>query len=281
MQGELTYSTEELMVLMTAKELQDGEIAFVGIGLPLLAGMVAQNLHAPNLIIVYESGCIGPKKWRIDFNVGDSSAADGAIALTSEWRVFSDLQCGFYDVGILGAAQVDRFGNINSTTIFGSGDYLHPQVRLPGSGGANDIGSSAGRTVIIMRMQPGKFVKRVDHITTPGFLDGSPDARRKVGLVGGGPVAVITDKGVFRFHPETYEMYLDSIYPGVRIEEVRKYVEWDLMVGSEVKAVPPPTAEELSVIRKADPAGLILGGMQNHIPNIRAYVSLMTASRFR
>jgi glutaconate CoA-transferase subunit B len=272
-----------MMALMAAKELKDGEIAFVGIGLSLAAGIVAQNLHAPNLTIVYESGCIGPRKRRTDFNVGDSSAADEAMALTSEWRVFGDLQAGFYDVGVLGAAQVDRFGNLNSTAIFGQGDYRRPRVRLPGSGGANDIGSSAGRIVILTKMEEGRFVPRVDYLTTPGYLDGSPGARRKAGLLGGGPVAVVTDKAVLRFCPDTREMYLDTVYPEVAVEEIKKYFPWDLRVAPEVKVAPLPGVEELEAIRRADPAGLLLGGEEawREIGDLGRYVGVVLAAAQR
>ncbi|MBC7345839.1 MAG: glutaconate CoA-transferase [Clostridia bacterium] len=282
MEKELPYVPGQMMALMTAKELKDGEIVFVGIGLTLMAGIVAQMLHAPNLTIVYESGCIGPRKWRVDFNVGDSSAADGATALTSEWRVFGDLQAAFYDVGVLGAAQVDKYGNINSTAIFGEGDYYHPQVRLPGSGGGNDIGSSVGRTVIMMKMQKKRFLPRVDYITTPGYLDGTPQARQKAGLVGGGPVAVVTDKAVFRFDPQTHEMYLDTLYPGITVDEIKSYVNWDLKTAPQIKTAPLPTKEELAALKRADPGNLVLGREEarRQIRDIHQYVAMTLAGRY-
>ncbi|MCL6639394.1 MAG: glutaconate CoA-transferase [Firmicutes bacterium] len=254
------YTASELMAIMTAKEFNDWEIAFVGIGIPLVAGILAKRFHAPHLSIVYESGCIGPEKKRVDFNVGDSSAADGAVCLTSELRVFGDLQAGYYDIGVLGGAQIDRFGNLNTTAIFGEGDYYRPKVRLPGSGGGNDIGSSAGRVVIMMRLEKHRFVPRVDFITTPGYLDGSPGARERAGLLGGGPVAVVTDKGVFRFRRDTGEMYLHTIYPGFTVEEVRESVGWDLLVAEDLKVAADPSGDELAALRAADPANLIMGG---------------------
>jgi glutaconate CoA-transferase subunit B len=258
--SETRYTKSELMAIMTAKEFRDWEVAFVGIGIPLVAGITAKRFHAPNLNIVYESGCIGPQKYRVDFNVGDSSAADGALCLTSEWRVFSDMQCGYYDVGVLGAAQIDKYGNLNTTAIFGEQDYYFPKVRLPGSGGGNDIGSNIGRVVVMVRLEPLRFVEKVDYLTTPGFLDGSPGARKKAGLLGSGPVAVVTDKALFRFDPQTHEMYLDTIYPGVAVEEVKSLVGWDLKVAADLKTAPEPTAEELAAVRAADPANLIMGG---------------------
>ncbi|MCL6612010.1 MAG: glutaconate CoA-transferase [Peptococcaceae bacterium] len=254
------YTASELMAITTCKEFRDWEVAFVGIGIPLVAGILAKRLHAPNLSIVYESGSIGPEKFRVDFNVGDSSAADGALCLTSEWRVFGDLQGGYYDIGVLGGAQIDRYGNLNTTAIFGGGDYRRPKVRLPGSGGGNDIGSSVGRVVIMMRLEKHRFVPRVDYITTPGYLDGSPGARERAGLLGGGPVAVVTSKGVFRFHPETREMYLHTIYPGVEAEEIRQSVGWDLKIAGDLQVAPDPSEAELAALRAADPANLILGG---------------------
>ncbi len=254
------YTASELMAITSCKEFKDWEVAFVGIGIPLIAGILAKRFHAPNLSIVYESGCIGPEKLRVDFNVGDSSAADGALCLTSEWHVFGDLQRGFYDIGVLGGAQLDKYGNLNTTAIFGEGDYRRPAVRLPGSGGGNDIGSSVGRVVIMMGLEKNRFVEKVDFITTPGHLDGSPGARERAGLLGGGPVAVVTSKGVFRFHPETREMYLDTIYPGVEVEEIKESVGWDLMVADDLKLAPDPAGEELAALRAADPCNLIMGG---------------------
>lgn len=255
------YTASELMAIMTAKEFRDWEVAFVGIGIPLVAGITAKRFHAPNLNIVYESGCIGPQKYRVDFNVGDSSAADGALCLTSEWRVFSDMQCGYYDVGVLGAAQVDKYGNLNTTAIFGDQDYFSPKVRLPGSGGGNDIGSNIGRVVVMLRLEPLRFVEKVDYLTTPGFLDGSPDARKKAGLLGSGPAAVVTDKALFRFDGTNNEMYLDTIYPGVDVRDIESLVGWKLKVSADLKVAPAPTDEELAAVRNADPANLIMGGL--------------------
>lgn len=274
--GDLRYSASEMMAIMTCKEFRDWEVAFVGIGIPLIAGILAKRFHAPNLSIVYESGCIGPEKLRVDFNVGDSSAADRAMCLTSEWHVFGDLQSGYYDVGVLGAAQIDKYGNLNTTAIYGDGDYYHPKVRLPGSGGGNDIGSSVGRVVVMLRLERHRFVKKVDYLTTPGFLDGSPDARKRAGLIGGGPSAVVTDKALFRFDPETREMYLDTIYPGVTVEEVKSAVQWDLKVAKDLKVADPPTEAELAALRSADPANLIIGGAEarRRLRGLEEYVEL-------
>ncbi|NLJ81447.1 MAG: glutaconate CoA-transferase [Firmicutes bacterium] len=269
------YTPAEMMAIMTCKEFKDWEIVFVGIGIPLVAGILAKRFHAPHLTLVYESGCIGPEKMRVDFNVGDSSAADYALSLTSEWHVFGDLQCGFYDVGVLGAAQVDRYGNLNSTVIF-NGDYYKPKVRLPGSGGGNDIGSSVGRVVVMMKLERNRFVEKVDYLTTPGFLDGTPGARERVGLLGNGPSAVVTDKALFYFESKTREMYLDTIYPGVMVEDVKASVGWDLKISENLKTAPFPTEAELNALRAADPANLIMGGAveRKKLAGIDAYVDL-------
>ena len=270
------YTASELMAVMAAKEFKDCEVAFVGIGIPLVAGITAKRFHAPNLNIVYESGCIGPQKYRVDFNVGDSSAADGALCLTSEWRVFSDMQCGYYDVGVLGAAQIDKYGNLNTTAIFGDRDYSGPQVRLPGSGGGNDIGSNIGRVVVMLRLEPSRFVEKVDYLTTPGYLDGTRDARKRAGLLGSGPVAVVTDKALFRFDLKTYEMYLDTIYPGTGVEEIKSLVEWNLKVAPILKVAPEPAGEELAAVRAADPANLIMGGAaaRKNLASLEEYIEV-------
>lgn len=274
--GHLKYNAREMMAIQACKEFRDGEVAFVGIGIPMLAGIVATRLHAPNLTIVYESGCIGTKMYRVDFNVGDSSAADDALCLTSMWRIFGDLQAGYIDLGILGGAQIDKFGNLNTTAIFGDGDYYHPKVRLPGSGGGNDIGSSAGRTVIMMQLEKQRFVEKLDYFTTPGHLDGSPGARKRAGLVGNGPVAVITNKAVFRFDKDIKEMYLDTIYPGVTVEEVKELVEWDLKVAENLKVADPPNEKEKAALRSSDPTNLIIGGKEarSKFSNLDEYIQL-------
>ncbi|MGI6327571.1 MAG: CoA-transferase subunit beta [Dethiobacteria bacterium] len=274
------YTPAEMMAIMTCKEFKDWENVFVGIGIPLVAGILAKRFHAPHLSLVYESGSIGPEKMRVDFNVGDSSAADYALSLSSEWRVFGDLQCGFYDVGVLGAAQIDRYGNLNTTAIFDKGDYYKPKVRLPGSGGGNDIGSSVGRVVVMMKLERHRFVEKVDYLTTPGFLDGTPGARERAGLLGYGPSAVVTDKALFYFDAATREMYLDTLYPGVTLEEVKNAVAWELKIGENLKTAPPPTGAELNALRTVDPANLIMGGVaeREKIGKIDAYVNLILTS---
>lgn len=271
------YKLPELLVAAAARELRDGDVVFVGVGVPLLGALVAKLTHAPNLIMAMESGSIGPMPYRIVLGIGDNACVENAICTTSLWRLFADQQRGYFDVGMIGGAQVDKYGNLNSTAIFGGGDYYHPASRLPGSGGANDIASSARRTVITIPLEKRRFLERVDYITSPGYLNGY-DSRKKAGLPGGGPVAIITNKCIFRFDPETKEAYLDSVHPGVSVEDVRANVSWDLKVAPEVKVTPPPTEEQLRIIRIIDRAGIYTNnGLQNL--TFESYLELLENSR--
>lgn len=270
------YRLPELLVAAAARELKDGEVVFVGVGVPLLGALVAKLTHAPNLIMAMESGGIGPMPYRIVLGIGDNTCVENAICTTSLWRVFADQQRGFFDVGMVGGAQVDKYGNLNSTAIFGDGDYYRPTTRLPGSGGANDIASSARRTVIMLPLEKRRFLERVDYITSPGYLDGY-DSRIRAGLLGGGPTAIITDKCVFRFDPVTKEAYLDSVHPGVTVEEVRANVSWDLKVSPEVKITPPPTEEQVRIIRILDRAGIYTGNGLKSL-TFESYMDLLESS---
>lgn len=251
------YSFAELMAVVAAKEIRDGERVFVGIGIPMIAGFLANYTHAPKAILIFEGGYIGGRPPSACTDVGDSALGFRAPYITSLWRTFSDLQRGYCDLAVIGSAQVDKHGNVNSTAIIGGRTYQNPEVRLPGSGGANDMVSSAGRTLIMARLERRRFVPRVDYITSPGYIDG-PGAREKAGLKGGGPVAVITDKAVFRFDENTKEMFLSSVYPSVNIEDVKRGVGWDLKVAQGVKVVEPPTKKEVRFIRSFDPTDVIL-----------------------
>jgi glutaconate CoA-transferase subunit B len=252
------YTLAELMAVAAAREKNDGENVFIGIGVPLMAGLLAKSTHAPNMTLVYESGCVGPLQQRISYNVGDSACVDDAFYLTSQWRIFSDLQRGYIDVGILGGAQIDEYGNMNTTAIFGDGAYERPLARLPGSGGGNDIGSSAKRVVYVMSLEKRRFISPVDYMTTPGHLSGG-DAREKAGLCGQGPVSVITNKCIFRFEKDTKEMYLEALHPHITVEEVQNEVTWNVKVAPELKRTEPPTVQQVEIIRAIDPSGIILG----------------------
>lgn len=251
------YKLTELMAICAAREIKDGEIAFIGTGLPMLGGMLAKYTRAPNCIMIFESGVVDARPKRTPLSIGDACLVPGSVMLGGLTEVFGLLmQPGYVDVGFLGAAQIDRFGNLNTTVI---GDYNAPKARLPGSGGGNDIGSLAKRVVVMLKQDARKFVQTLDYLTTPGYLDG-PGGRERAGLPRGGPSAVITDLGVYRFDPATKEMFLDSSHPGVTVEEIRKNVSWDIRIPTNVRSTKPPTRRELRVLRtKCDPEGIFLG----------------------
>lgn len=252
------YNLSEFLVSASAREIKDNETIFAGVGIPTLGALMAKLTHAPNAIIAMESGSIGPQPKRIILGIGDNPGIEGALMATSLWRLFSDQQRGYFDVGMLGGAQVDKYGNLNSTAIFGDGDYYTPATRLPGSGGANDIASSAQRTLITIPLQKRRFLEKVDYISSPGYLEGY-DSREKAGLLKGGPSAIITNKCIFRFDPVSKEAYLDSVHPGVTVEEVRNEVSWDLKVSPDVKTTERPTVEQLNLIRMLDPNQIYVG----------------------
>lgn len=251
------YTAAELMASATAREIQDDEVVFVGIGVPMLGALLAKNNHAPNAIIGFEAGILGGKPVGALWAVGDTGATRKAEYMTTMWWIFSDLQNGYLSLGVLGGAQIDKYGNLNTTAIIGDNVYPNVKARLPGSGGANDIASSAGRTVIMMRLENRRFLEKIDYVTSPGFLTGG-DSRQKAGLVGSGPAAVVTQKCIFRFDDTTKEMYLDSLHPGVTVDEVRADVSWDLKVADVLKETAPPTVEEIEFMKSVDPTDIIL-----------------------
>jgi glutaconate CoA-transferase, subunit B len=253
------FTTSELMASAVARRIRNDDVAFIGIGIPLMAGIVAVSTHAPRAILVYEGGGIGARTRRVPWSISDNPTTDNALAAAQMWRVFGDQQRGLITLGIIGGAEIDRFGNLNTTVILGSGGtYSRPRIRLPGSGGANDIASSAGRLIIMMRLQKGKFVDRVHYITSPGFLSG-PGAREKAGLRGKGPVVVVTEKCTFGFEEETKEMVLQTLHPGQTVEAIRELVAWDLKVSPALKETETPTEEEIRIMKSFDPMGFILG----------------------
>lgn len=251
-----TYSPMELLAAVAARLLEDKKSVLVGTGLPIIAGLLAQRTHAPGLLIIFEAGGIGPRLPFVPISVGDTRTFFQAAAASSMHDVMSACQAGYVDYGFIGAAMIDRFGNINTTTI---GDWHHPNVRLPGSGGANDIGSLCHRTVVIMRQDRRRFVERVDFITTPGYLDGA-DSRQRAGLPEDtGPFRVITQLGVYDFEEKTKSMRLVAVHPGVTIEEIHENSSFPILIPAEVQTTAPPTEEELKVLRNIDPVGLVLG----------------------
>ncbi|HXU11089.1 MAG TPA: CoA-transferase [Candidatus Binatia bacterium] len=249
------YTTSELMVSRAAKELKNGDVVFVGIGVPSLAVNLAYRMHAPGICMIYESGAVGCVPKRLPISIGDPCLVTGSLAVVPMLDVFNlYLQRGLIDVGFLGGAQVDRFGNINSTVI---GDYAKPKVRLPGSGGACEIAALAKKVVITIGNSKRTLPERVDFVTSPGYLRGGRE-RESLGLKGG-PELVITDMGVYRFDPETREMVLVSMHPGVTVQKIKENIGWDVKVARELTETPPPTPEEIRIIRdELDPQGIFL-----------------------
>lgn len=257
MTPENPYSATELMACAAARLLEDRRSVFVGTGLPMIAAMLAQRTHAPGLLIIFEAGGIGPQIPILPISVGDSRTFYKAVGASSMHDVMSMSQAGYMDYGFLGAAQIDRYGNINTTVI---GPYDTPKVRLPGSGGANDVGSFCYRTIIIMRQDSRKFVHKLDFLTTPGYLTG-PGVREKVGLpASSGPYRVITQLGVYGFDDETRAMNLVSVHPTITIEQIRSNSAFPILVPDEVAISPAPTPDDLQVLHEIDPTGLVIGG---------------------
>ncbi|MFN2110262.1 MAG: CoA-transferase subunit beta [Anaerolineae bacterium] len=255
MSVETTYSPTVLLACIAAHMLEDKRSVFVGTGLPMIAAMLAQRSHAPGLLIVFEAGGVGPQVPVLPISVGDSRTFYKAVSASSMHDVMSLSQAGYLDYGFLGAAQIDRFGNINTTVI---GPYDSPTVRLPGSGGANDVGSFCHRTIIIMRQDRRKFVRQVEFITTPGYL-GGPGEREKAGLAASsGPYRVITQLGVYGFDDETKAMRLISLHPGVSLEDVRANSNMEIIIPEEVPLSPLPTEDEWRILQEIDPEGLII-----------------------
>lgn len=250
------YSPTEMMAVIAARTLEDGKSVFVGTGLPMIAAMLAQRTHAPNLLIVFEAGGIGPRVPTLPISVGDSRTFHRAVAASSMHEVMSLSQAGYLDYGFLGAAAIDRYGNINTTVI---GDYAAPKARLPGSGGANDVGSFCWQTIVIMRQEKRRFAEKVDFLTTPGYLTG-PGAREAAGLpAGSGPYRVITQLGVYGFEEASKQMQLLALHPGVTVEQVQAESEFAILLAPEVGTSRPPTAEERALLHEIDPMGMAVG----------------------
>ena len=243
----MSWSTDEMMTVAAARALREGVTCFVGIGLPSTAANLARRTHAPELVLIYEAGAIGAKPDRLPLTIGDGILASTATAVVTVPEVFNYwLQPGRIDVGFLGAAQIDRFANINTTVI---GDYDDPKVRLPGAGGAPEIAASCGEVIVIVRQTPRAFVERVDFVTSVGYGSG-PGSREALGLRGRGPVMVITDLGVLEPDPGTCELTLTRLHPGVEVEQAREATGWDLQVAENLSSTEPPTDEELKALRE-------------------------------
>ncbi|MEY9213278.1 CoA-transferase subunit beta [Thermobifida halotolerans] len=243
----LTWSADEIMTVTAARALTDGMACFVGIGLPSTAANLARRTHAPDLWLIYESGTLGAKPGSLPLSIGDGVLAETADSVVSVPEIFNYwLQPGRIDVGFLGAAQIDRYANINTTVI---GDYANPEVRLPGAGGAPEIAASCREVVVVVRHSRRAFVDRVDFTTSVGHGSGAGD-RERLGLRGRGPIRVITDLGVLEPDPETRELTLVSVHPGVAVEQVREATGWDLAVAPDLAVTEPPGETELTELRK-------------------------------
>ena len=240
------YTRDEIMTVTAARQLRNGAVCFVGIGLPSAACNLARATHAPDLVLIYESGTVGTHPVVLPLSIGDSELAETATCIVPLPEIFGHyLQRGRVDVGFLGAAQIDRFGNLNSTVI---GAYEHPTVRLPGAGGAPDIATYAREVLVVMKQSARSFVAGLDFRTSCGYLEGY-GARRSRGCPGAGPRAVITDFGVLKPHPHTQELQLTALYPGVTVEEVRAATGWPLKVAAAPETVPAPEPGELASLR--------------------------------
>ncbi|MCC6042171.1 MAG: 3-oxoacid CoA-transferase [Candidatus Verstraetearchaeota archaeon] len=250
------YTPTEMMIVAASRLLEDGKTVFTGTGMPILAALLAKLTHAPNLVICYEAGGMGPERPpTIPLSVGDSMTTYKAIMAASLDYVMTFIQAGYGEFAFLGAAQIDMYGNINTTVI---GPYEKPKVRLPGSGGANDFGSLCWRTIILMRQDRQRFVERVDYITTPGYLTG-PGARERAGLPRNtGPWRVVTQLGVYGFDEQDKRMTLLSVHPGVSIKDVQENSSFPIKIPERVEVTPEPTDEELRVLRSLDPYGVVL-----------------------
>ena len=248
----MAYTRHELMAIAAARALKDREVVFVGVGLPNLACNLARRLHAPHLELVYESGVFGAVPDRLPLSIGDPCLVTGALSVCAVADLFLFyLQRGLVDVGFLGAAQIDRFGNINTTVV---GSYESPKVRLPGSGGACEIALLARKVFVITRQSPRVFVDRVDFVTTPGFDGGRAD-----GTGGHGPQLVVTDIGTYGFAPDSGEMRIRTLHPGVTYDDMRAATGWPIPPPEDVAVTPEPIEEELRILREIDPEGYYLG----------------------
>lgn len=244
--SEPAYTTNEMMTVAAARLLKNGAVCFVGIGLPSTAANLARLTHAPDIVLIYESGPIGAKPSVLPLSIGDGNLAETADTVVSTPEIFRYwLQGGRVDVGFLGAAQIDRFANINTTVI---GDYKKPTTRLPGAGGAPEIANCAGEVVLVLKQSARSFVRKLDFVTSVGHLDGR-GARARLKLPGKGPVAVVTDLCLMEPDAETQELTVTQLHPGIGKEQVRKATGWEIAFAAELRQTAPPTAIELETLR--------------------------------
>lgn len=252
----LTYSSAELMIVNASRLLRDGDVVFVGVGQPNLACNLAKRTHAPNLVMIYEAGVIGAEPARLPLSIGDPTLVSGALSIVSMYDIFSlYLQRGNIDVGFMGGAQIDKYGNINATVI--GADYAHPKTRLPGSGGAQEIAAWANRCYLMTPHQKRRFPEKVDFLTSAGYLSGR-GAREAAGLRGGGMLAVVTDIGILE-PSQSGELVLTAVHPGRTALEARENTGWELKVADLLKTSPDVSEHELAILRQdLDPGGIYL-----------------------
>ena len=248
------YSASEMMIAVAARMLKGARTVFVGVGLPNIACNLARVTVAPDMEMIYESGVYGARPERLPLSIGDPTLVSGAVSVVSMADLFGlYLQRGLVEVALLGGAQIDKYGNLNSSVI---GDYSKPKTRLPGSGGACEIATNAQRTFMIMRLKRRAFVEKLDFITSPGHLSGG-DSRSRLGLPGKGPEIVITDRAILNFDNAEREMQLSALYPGISEQDVRAETGWKLRRAAQLEQVSPPSVQELRLIREElDPSGM-------------------------
>lgn len=252
--SDTAYTAAEMMIVVAARVLRGARTVFVGVGLPNIACNLARRTVAPDIELIYESGVYGARPERLPLSIGDPTLVSGATSVVSMADLFGlYLQRGLVEVALLGGAQIDRYGNLNTTVI---GDYKKPKTRLPGSGGACEIATNAQRSFMIMRLKRRAFVDKLDFVTSPGHLSGG-DSRARLNLPGKGPELVITDLGVLNFANADREMQLSALYPGISVSQVQAEVGWPLRVGEKFDEIAAPSAEELRLIREEiDPSGM-------------------------
>ena len=248
----------ELLAVMGARQLRDDTTVFAGVGVPLLAAALAQQRHAPRLTMVIEGGIIGPqiRPGRLPISTNEMRAAHRATMLPGITDTFLFAQRGFLDYGFMGGAQIDQHGNINTSVL--GGDYWHPKVRLPGTGGANDILSLCREVIILTAHEKRRFVPRVDFVTSPGWLDGD-GSRERAGLLFGGVSRVVTTLGIFGFAPDSRRMRIEARHPGVSVDAIRAATGFELLEAPGITETEPPTDEELDILRALDPERRFLG----------------------
>ena len=251
------YNNMELMITIAARNLEDGAVVVVGTGVPCAAAMLAQKIRSPNLTILFEAGGVAPRLPAMPISVGDSRTTHKGIKATTMAEIMEMCQAGLVDYCFLGGAQIDRYGNLNSTVI---GDYYRPKTRFPGSGGANDLASLTWRTLVVCPQSPRRFTDQIDFVTTPGYLTGG-NAREEAGLPKGtGPYRVITDIGVYGYNETTRAMELRKLNPGRIVEDVNENSGFEILIPEEYGMVDPPTEEELRILREeVDPDKIIIG----------------------